>query len=237
VSDAIQIAHTAFDRANLEDGGHGVDEPVFANVYDMLLAGMATATVDGVGYLIFRGQLDSRWELVPSSRRTQPPRSELLRYSAVNGQIAYLQQKYPLIDLSTLTPEQREAVAQHYFSETELLDFTDSMLIAAFFASDPSAIAMAELPPTGAVYRISRSDLESLGVATVEAPELPPEFTRIHRQQGLFIHVKHHTVINQRALFERWVFRHQPLALPFEWPALGIAAAQLLDDRIGAAGV
>ena len=78
---------------------------------------------------------------------------------------------------------------------------------------------------------------QGLGVATVEAPELPPEFTRIHRQQGRFIHVKYHTVINQRGLFERWVFRHQPLALPFEWAPLGIAAAQLLDDRIGAAGV
>ena len=232
----IQVAGTAFDRATLKDGGHGVDEPVFANVYDMLLAGMATATVDGLGYLIFRGQVDSRWQLVPSYLRVQPPRSELLRYTVVNGQVSYLQKKHPWIDWSNLTREQCEAVGQHYLSGTALLDFTDSMLIAAFFASDPSSIALADLPRTGAIYRISRSDIKNLGVATVEAPELPSEFTRIHRQHGLFIHVKYHTVINQRALFERWVFRHTPQALPFEWVPLGITAAHLLDDRIGATG-
>jgi len=197
--DAIAYLDTVFDNSELRDAGHGVQERVFANVFDMLLAAMHVGGIDGGGSLIFRGHYDSRWRLVPSYYRADPRPADHLRYTILKGRIAYLQKIHQNIDFGCLSELQQEAVVQHYLSGTELVDFTTSMYVAAFFTTTRAeSTPKAEM---GAIYRISRRDITELMLATVESPELPPEFRRIHRQQGVFIRIQFHQAINDPGLF------------------------------------
>jgi len=133
------------------------------------------------------------------------------------------------VDFDALTPLQQEAVVQHYHSGTRLLDFTKSFEVAAFFATHGTGQA----PQAGAIYRISPQDVEeTLQLATVEAPELPACFLRIHRQQGVFLTTAHYGLLNQPGLFDRWAFYHTEAGLDFEFPELGVATGWLLPDEI-----
>jgi len=225
---ALEYIGTVFDNSEVRDAGHGVGERVFANVFDMVLAAMRTGGIDGGDSRLFRGQYDSRWQLVPSYYRAHPRPAEHLKYSILEGQLAYLQKLHPHADLAGLSRPQQEAVVQHYFSGTELLDFTTSMYVAAFFATRrDQRTPTAEM---GAVYRISRGDIAELGLGMIESLELPPEFSRIHRQQGVFLRTRFRQAINDAGLFERWVFYHTEAAREFVCDQPPISHSQLLPE-------
>jgi hypothetical protein len=89
-----------------------------------------------------------------------------------------------------------------------------------------------EIPPMGAIYLMSRSDVENLGVGKVEAPELPLQFLRIHRQRGRFIQPTYPGLLAEAGLFDRWVFHHTEVGLPFICPALGVSRETLMPEEI-----
>lgn len=227
------LAHSrgVFDNTQLVDAGHGVRERVFANVYDMLLGAQRIGADHGHSSTVFRGQSDSGWKLIPSYYRANPRRAEHLKRTVLAGQVAHLQAKYPHVSFSELTPFQQEAAVQHYFSGTELLDFTDSIYVAAFFATyrDPPLTNNAKM---GAVYRISRKDIENLMLAKVEAPEMPSAFLRIHRQRGVFLRIEYREAINEPGMFDRWAFYHTIEGSAFESAELGVTAQFLLAEQI-----
>jgi hypothetical protein len=232
VLDAIKYLDTVFNNSEVRDGGHGVRERVFANIFDAVLAAMKIGGTDGRESQVFRGQYDSRWKLAPSYYRASPVRAEHLKLSVLNGQLDHLRQIYPHVDFAGLSSLQQEAVVQHYFSGTELLDFTTSMYVAAFFATSRDESIPAA--PMGAIYRISRRDIADLMLAMVESPTLPPEFRRIHRQHGVFLRIKFRQAINDPGLFDRWVFNHTDAGREFVCDELGISGARLLAKDITA---
>jgi hypothetical protein len=234
--EALKYSRSVFDNTEVSDAGHGCRERIFANVYDLVLGAQRIGSVDGRGTTVFRGQRDSAWQLIPSYYRSAPERgqaerAEHLKRTVLEGQLSYLRRKHPAVDFSQLTTLQREAIVQHYFSGTELLDFTDSMYVAAFFATERSG---GDAPAMGAVYRISRKDVQdNLMLAKVEAPEISPAFQRIHRQRGSFLRIRFRDAINDAGLFDRWVFRHTEAGSPFECETLSITAKDLLVDLTG----
>ncbi len=94
---------------------------------------------------IFRGQGDANWQLETSIERC-------MRLYAFNSLSSYynteeqwmlheFKRKYPLF--SSILPKHQDnfewlAVMQHYGAPTRLLDFTDSILVAAYFATNDS---------------------------------------------------------------------------------------------------
>lgn len=231
LSSAITYCENVFDNSELMDVAQGVRERVFANVYDALL-GSEMVLSDGTGSrTIYRGHYDSSWELVPSYYRSSPKRADHIAYTVHAGRIAYLRKQYPGVDFSSLNALQQEAVVQHYMSGTQLLDFTKSFEIAAYFATHRDGDRGA--PEAGAIYRIAPADVEeTLRLATVEAPQLPAAFLRIHRQQGVFIRSEYYRLLREPGLFDRWAFYHTPAGLDFEFPEIGVTTALLLPEDV-----
>jgi hypothetical protein len=226
---AIRYCRSLFDHTELQDAGSGVEERLFANIYDLLLASRVVLDDRTGEQRIYRGHRDSAWQLLPSYYRSSPVRSDMLSATVRRGRLVYLQKRFPEVDLASLGELEQEAVIQHYLSGTRLLDFTRSPEIAAFFATHLSQEASAaDLPAFGAIYRISPADLHGLTLGRVEAPELPEAFLRIHRQRGVFILIDYQGLINEPGLFDRWIFYHTRAGLNFECEALGITQSHLL---------
>lgn len=230
---SLDYCQTIVDNSEIIEAGHRVAERVFANVFDLLLASAFIVHNDTSGSrIIYRGHYNSEWQLIPSYLRSHPKRADHLAHTVREGQLAYLRKRYPTVDFQSLTALQQDAVIQHYLSGTRLLDFTKSVFVAAYFATT-SGGSGAPASDFGAVYRISPGDIENnLQLAKVEAPELPSEFVRIHRQQGVFVETEFLKVINEPALFDRWLFYHTEAGLNFECDSLGVTSGNLLPDEI-----
>ncbi len=221
-----------FDNSEVKDGGHGVAERIFPNIYDVLFASRLIHGYRSRENFLCRGQFNSVWHLRAAYYRSVPIPTEHLVAIKRKGQLAYLHSKHRSVDLSQLSPIQQDAVIQHYLSGTRLIDFTDSIDIAAFFATGGDKDRLDEIPPMGAIYLMSRSDVENLGVGKVEAPELPLQFLRIHRQRGRFIQPTYPGLLAEAGLFDRWVFHHTEVGLPFICPALGVSRDTLMPEEI-----
>ncbi|HYX29428.1 MAG TPA: FRG domain-containing protein [Pyrinomonadaceae bacterium] len=228
---ALEYGRTVFDHTEIRDAGLGIGERVFANVFDALLGSKGLGDDQTGSHRIYRGHFDSTWQLIPSYYRSSPRRADNISPRVRSGRLAYLGKKFPGVDFSSLTELEQEAVIQHYLSGTQLLDFTMSFAIAAFFAT-ASLLALSDCPDFGVIYRISPRDISELLVGSVEAPELPSQFLRIHRQRGVFIKVNYRELINEPALFERWAFHHTEAGLNFESQFDGITQANLLPADI-----
>ena len=95
-----------------------------------------------VGY-VFRGQADAEWhldtsltrELVKIHAAVTPPEAEEIEKNLLHVFANSFQQYFPLID-SRDNPPLRWSVMQHYSAPTRLLDWTASLLVAAYFASE-----------------------------------------------------------------------------------------------------
>lgn len=88
---------------------------------------------------IFRGEPSTTYELIPAAGR-QSGRSEVprtLRYSMDDERAALRRFKYdaqPYVGYTPQTDIEWLAIAQHHGMATRLLDWTESLLVASFFA-------------------------------------------------------------------------------------------------------
>jgi hypothetical protein len=254
LSELTEYRRGLYKNSEMADAGEGKKERVFANLYDALFAHLAIHGEHEVKTDLYRGQRDSRWKLVASYYRALPRDSvihddrakvissfygiHVIPIDEINEneralQKAQLYQKYPRMSLGQLPPLQEDAVIQHYLSGTKLLDFTTSIYVAAFFATATFTEHTDGLyPELGAIYRISEEEIAKLAMGQVEAPELPQNFVRIHRQKGVFLKIRFREAINDPLLWARWVFRHTDVAYPFCCPTHGITPDNLLPEEI-----
>ena len=245
---------TIYNNSVMMDAGYGRKERVFANLYDALFAHLKMHGEKETVNDNYRGHLDSRWKLEASyyrslSDRTAPHDDRANVISSFYGihvvpvdesndeqlapQLARIREKYPKVKLNDLTPLQKEAVIQHYVSGTKLLDFTKSIYVAAFFATNNFSQQISKTRPEfGAIYRIANIEINELSMGQVEAPELPMRFARIHRQRGVFLKIRFRGAINDPGLWARWVFRHTNVAYPFHCAQHQITLDHLLPEEI-----
>lgn len=229
---SIQYCRSVFDHTEIRDTGFGM-ERVFSNIFDVLLASQVIHDDKTGMHRIYRGHFDAKWQLIPSYYRSSPVRADNISAMVRQGRLAYLKKKFPTVNFDSLSELQQEAVIQHYLSGTRLLDFTKSLEIAAFFATcPPPELVPSAYPEFGAIYRISPTELAELLLGSVEAPDLPPQFLRIHRQQGVFIDVAYRQLINEPGLFDRWVFHHTQTGMNFECEYIGVTRENLLPEEI-----
>lgn len=84
-------------------------------------------------YFLYRGQQDSKWNLIPKIAR--PRISESFIYDEVNSLEEFKRLGRPYIDPSVLNnPWDLLALAQHFGLSTRLLDWTTNPLVALWFA-------------------------------------------------------------------------------------------------------
>jgi hypothetical protein len=155
---------------------------VASSVYEALLA-FFYLTVDSDEF-VFRGHMDAEWTLVPSFFRMQPRVSIQLLARMIYG--AYRWAEKQAEEPLGLTPFGTEAAAQHYGSGTTLLDVTQSMRVAAYFATN-RLHRNAPRPDCGALFILSVEDLSSMGRGVLRSRDLPECLTRIHRTKGAFV--------------------------------------------------
>ena len=159
---------------------------VFATVHDAFIFHPQLLT--SREYL-FRGHSDARWRLTPSKRRLIAP--ETLEYYE-RQRIRFLAAcRRAGLDMST---EIFETACQHYGIPTYLLDLTDVIEIAAFFAipeRSSSTISSDPLDHIGCIWVFQRKWLEEQSTLISRSEYFPHPLAnqRIERQQGSFVRV------------------------------------------------
>jgi len=206
----------------------------------------------------FRGQLRSTWRLDtnlfrPTSNDAVLDVATLVeRVQRTSLFLAALRDRQLEFFQGSPSDEELLAVAQHYGFGTPLLDFSRSLRVAAFFATD----GQSRLPPDekalGVIYYLKPDDrrsqqlfdrTESIGLHgfdllreaglqfgqwKVLEPGLADSDNRIARQRGIFLEgadVRHLSSV----MLEKIEFEHRP-GIVFEDPHAGVTKARLLPD-------
>lgn len=198
----------------------------------------------------WRGQRQN-WPPFPKSLRpSDRPTAGLARFGNwMRGLVAVARFGAGIgqLGLPKLTPIQLEALRQHYGFPTPLLDFTENLQVAAFFATDHSKGA-----DIGVVYRYHLAHLYAQDlqrrlrgihdrdpalrqraniVVTEAAKGLTivdvPGVERISRQEGVFVHV---TGLWAAHNYFQPVFFHQHVGLSYTDASRNITKAWLLPD-------
>jgi hypothetical protein len=228
---------------------------VNASVYDALWSW--GPWFEGRG-CVFRGQRTSRWRQDSSLLRPNPDGSPVSvatlaeRMARTQAFVDALAGQEQAIVGRTLTDDERLAIAQHYGLPTPLLDYTRSLKVAAFFATDTGRGTDLDEGDVGVIYYVRPSDpvavaqrsavpggmdfaaAAGLSLGRLEAiqPDLPDEENRIARQEGVFISGFDSRAL-QRLTTGAIFFRQRP-GETFEDPRLGITRTRLLspDSRL-----
>lgn len=157
----------------------------FVNVADDIYELMLISTrfwVERPDY-VCRGHGDEHWELIPSWYRSPVERDIQLYETAMNSRYQRIEQERVGTKLN-LSPFEREAVVQHYGSSTLLIDVTESIRIAAFFAT---FTLDKPLGTRGRLYILKTARFKEHGFSLLRASQIPKEFTRIHTTKGCFL--------------------------------------------------
>jgi hypothetical protein len=152
------------------------------SIYEAMLA-IFFLSIDGDEF-VFRGHLDADWQLIPSFFRRKPRANLMLHARAVYG--AYKWAEREVGASLNLTPFGVEAAAQHYGAGTTLLDVTESLRVAAYFATTPLRSSDKQ-GQYGTIYCLSVNDLKNMGRGVLRARSLPDALVRIHKTKGAFI--------------------------------------------------
>ena len=134
--------------------------------------------------------------------------------------------------IGSLSEYEQGAVIQHYMSGTPFLDFTKSILVAAFFATHRfGRRRTSQRPRTGAIYVISTDDIQrQVALGHITPIELPAHFVRPHRQRAVFILTAWPELLRDKSLFIPWTFQHTLVGENFESEDFGITSSLLLAD-------
>jgi hypothetical protein len=168
-------------RALRNQAASDPDSWIAGSIYEALLA-FFFLCVDSDEF-VFRGHLNAAWRLVPSFYRMKPPVSAMLQARAVYGAYRWVEERVGRLSLNAI---EAEAAAQHYGAGTTLLDVTESMRTAAYFATTPlrGSDKQAEL---GALYVLSVEDLALAGRSVIRGRDMPLALGRVHATKGAFI--------------------------------------------------
>ncbi|MDX2267908.1 MAG: FRG domain-containing protein [Bryobacter sp.] len=203
----------------------------------------------GTSSKLFRGQRDARWPLDPTLLRRSP--QQPLTFSEFSDRIRKTEEFVDYLrkhseDYFHGAPSDMDllAIAQHYGFSTQLLDFTESVEVAAFFATlqhDPKKTSKSSL---GVIYSLpqdydSRSDnIEDINIAEslslkrgrpiVVSPPLHEKEHRIKRQKAKFI-AGHRGIDLYSAGLTPHVFRQIPGSI-YEDAAKNISKDYLLEE-------
>lgn len=255
--DRIDEQKWAFGRAAIEfleertkNSPRGGSVAVYENIWEVM---WSYQSLDTQKRYIFRGQVSSNWALVPSLFRPvdalPPDMGTLLdRIDLTERFVGELRRRAQEFLGGDATDEELLAIAQHYGFATPLLDFSRSLAIAGFFATNRKAGAFDDT--IGIIYYMTsaRSELSSeqglkerltignfslldaarlhFGDIHVIEPHLHDADNRIARQQGVFIGGYQVRDLQEIAI-DRLYFRQRPGEI-FEDPSRGITAAHLL---------
>jgi len=241
-----------------QDAGHNIGEWGFLNIFDLLLFAVLSGWDRPSNTSFYRGQADASWHLEPSScrghlrRDTKEMAKEFVRSirSPSDSPGPYLEhleshwnaeretkreqlrrerpeiaRRLEQLKNGPLSEFEEEAIIQHYLSGTPLIDVTQSIYVAAFFATRGAA----NRSVFGAIYPITQGDIER-GARFLRYQDVPPEFLRIHRQEGAFLLLRYPTLVDWSGHFMRWCFHQTVAGRDFESSALGITSAYLLAE-------
>jgi hypothetical protein len=136
-----------------------------------------------LGPPVFRGQRDSRWNLIASLFRADTTEAD---FRALGLFLALQLEIFAYEENFANSPLAHSAAAQHYGLRTMFMDFTLDPRIAAFFACGVEAPANS--PSEGVIYFLPLTKLAEIG-GTVVLP--PPWVKRLYRQRGLFLECSH----------------------------------------------
>lgn len=177
VLDDFELSRSLRERAFSQ-----LDSWSASSIYEALVA-FFFLTVETDDF-VFRGHLDASWDLVPSFYRLDPPANPMIHAHVIYG--AYRWAERRIGQQLVLTPIQAEAAAQHYGSGTTLLDFSESLRVAAFFATTP--LHASHRPgDEGSLYAVTVTDLKKLNRAIIRGKDMPKALARIHATKGVFI--------------------------------------------------
>jgi len=210
---------------------------------------------------LFRGQADHRWTLDSSLFRAKTDGSALdlgtlyERAHATQQFLAEVRARQQELFGRELPENELLAIAQHYGFPTPLLDFTRSLRVAAFFATNDARELERGREQIGVVYHLKPTPKEfrlrdgskleqSIGIGTFRLiekagirigefqyiePKLQGDDDRIGRQEGVFLDGFYPRDLREIAV-DRITFQQKPGEV-FEDPAAGITTAQLLPEH------
>jgi len=194
------------------------DGPICEDVYE---AALVMLRVGGNEWapnedleLVFRGQRNADWHVVPSLFRAGSAQLED-QLHALGDAVRFLQAR-----LGDLTDLEAVALAQHYSLEagvkTWLLDFTWDPLVALFFASDGGVDG--EVGVVQKLVRAEWDDLSAGGTNRLGALRVVtvPATRRIAAQRALFIDTSHPDFFDQIVPYEIRFRQHTGLVFEDE---------------------
>ncbi len=141
---------------------------------------------------------------------------------------------------ATLNERDLWALGQHWGLPTTLLDWSDSPMVAAFFALSSSQAYSTAHGHHGCIYRLTRSDRVS-GDLTYFEPDRSPSNQRLRAQAGLFTETRENDCFID--ILERLGRSNELYAITFplevreqglmELDTMGIHDLSIFPDRVG----
>jgi|GEM_PF-1878560 len=212
---------------------------------------------NSAGY--FRGHTRSHWKLNTTLLREAPGQEAqdvltlAVRVERTSLFLSELRKRAAEVFARPPSDEEMLAVAQHYGFPTSLLDFSRSIRVAAFFATDGSDRHTSPERAVGVIYHIAPGDRRAkrlldrtqpvglggfdllrdaglhFGQWSAIEPALDDHDNRIARQQGAFLEGANVRHLGSSAVLQRILFWQRPTET-FEDPHAGVTRARLLPD-------
>lgn len=163
------------DVGEVEIAGRWLNHVVYATVYDALADNVHIMESDAH---VFRGHSDARWQLLPSAARYQTRQARGLLEKCRASFLSAISSVWP-----DASEDHKEALCQHYGIPTDLLDVTQVIEIAAFFAHK------GEWNEFGCIWAFDADWLIQRGLLILPEASDRRFNHRLHCQKGGFLRV------------------------------------------------